>query len=234
MAEDSEVTSPPQASAPVDWAVVGAKASRPAPSVVLHDNAACYEVRNGWAWAHIFIRYGTARQHNGAPRYWVHVAIISDYGSFGYCWTHIGEDWRKFLAGLDMHYAMQKFMGAHFRVPLTGEEARARAKAIVLDGRRKQGWPKTVARTLWNAAEEAETDDGCSTFLRAWDNCSAGLFYSYELWDSRWDKVNPQAEGFWRDIWPHFAAALTPQDMGKRNGAEGDCEASPNPGADHV
>jgi hypothetical protein len=168
--------------------------------------ADCYTIRNGWAWAHLFVRHGISQEER--PRHWVNVACISDYGSFGYCWTHIGEDWRAFLCGLDMHYAMQKFMGERFRVPLTGDEAQAKARGLVIDGRRRQGWSKAVARELWEAALRAEPYDGCAAFLRDWDSESAGLFYSHELWDGRWDKVNPQAEGFWSEVWPHFTQAL--------------------------
>lgn len=171
-------------------------------TVRLHE-ATCYEVRDGWAWAHIFVRNGTS-----GDRHWVHLSAICDYGSLGYCWTHIGEDWRSFLRGLDKHYAGQKLWGERFRVPLDGREAQAKALALILDGRRKQGWEKADARTLYDAAKEAEPDEGCQAFFRDWDGLSGGLFYRMELWDARWDKINPQAEGFWADIWPHFIAAL--------------------------
>jgi hypothetical protein len=173
---------------------------------VTTSDATCYTVRNGWAWAHIFVRHGV--EQGERPRHWVHVATISDYGSFGYCWSHIGEDWRAFLSGLDMHYAMQKFMGEHFRVPLSGIDAQEKGRALVLQDRRDRGLDKADARTLYDAANEADTDDGCRAFLRDWDQRSYGLFYAREYWDGRWDTVNPQALGFWREVWPHFVAAL--------------------------
>ncbi len=176
--------------------------------VLTAEAATCYTIRNGWAWAHIFVRHGVGQTGSGDPRGWVHVAVISDYGSFGYCWTHIGgTPWVEFLTNLDMHYAMQKMLGERFRVPLSGSEALDRALPLIIDNRRN-GMSKADARELFDAAKEAETCDGVQAFLRDWDDRSGGLFYRHELWDSRWDKVNPQAEGFWRDIWPHFLTAI--------------------------
>lgn len=169
--------------------------------------ATCYAVQNGWAWAQIFVRHGIAKA-NDRDRHWVHVAVISDYGSFGYCWSHIGADWRRFLSDLDMHYAMQKFMGERFRVPLDGDEAQTKARALILRDRREGNLDKADARTLWDAALTAEPYDGCAAYLRSWDYLSDGLFYAREYWDCRWDKVNPQASGFWEQIWPHFVETL--------------------------
>lgn len=171
--------------------------------------ATCYTVRNGWAWAYIFVRHGTSHDRpSGDARHWVHVSVISDYGEFGYCWSHIGEDWRAFLSGLNFGYAMRKMLGARLDVPLDVDEAFEKAKAIVLRYRRGQSLDRKDARALFDAIEDSSGADDCRDFLRRWDDNSGGLFYRYELWDCRWDKPNPQAEGFWSEIWPHFCAAL--------------------------
>ncbi|PZQ59254.1 MAG: hypothetical protein DI570_16470 [Phenylobacterium zucineum] len=182
------------------------------PSVTEHP-ATCYTVRNGWAWAHIFVRHGTSKGElsTGGDRHWVHVSVLSDFGEFGYCWSHIGEDWRKFLANLDLHYAMNKMLGPRFRVPLGIEEADAKGRQLILQGRRENNLTTEDARKLWDGLKEAETDEGLDHFLRDWDRGSGGLWYAQQWWDYRWDKVNPQAEGFWEKVWPHFVAHLTEQ-----------------------
>jgi len=169
-----------------------------------------YTVRNGWAWAHVFVDHGVAKAalSNGGDRHWVNVSIISDYGSFGYSWTHIGGDWREFLSGLDMHYAMNKMMGERFRVHLDGEEAAAHARTLVLDDRRQGSISKVDARDLWDGIDVADKDDGGRAFFRSWDSWSNGKPYEREYYMDRWDKVNPQAEGFWSEIWPLFAARI--------------------------
>lgn len=192
--------------------------SEPSAAVRVHP-AECYEVRNDWAWAYVFVRHGVGQMLDGSPRHWVHVSTISDYGSFGYCWTHIGDDWRKFLAGLDLHYAMNKMLGSRFRVPLDIHEAEARGRETILLSRRENSLDREDARKLWDGLIDADRHGGLDQFLRDWDRCSGGLWYAHEFWDHGWDKVNPQAEGFWQEIWPHFVAALSPTPSAEGGGA---------------
>jgi hypothetical protein len=196
--------------------------------------AECYEIRNGWAWAHIFVRHGTAPEMGrDGVRHWVHLSIISDYGEFGYCWSHIGEDWRRFLSGLDMHYAMNKMLGARFRVPLTIDEAEQYGRQTIIQYRREGSLDADDARKLWDGLTDADRDADLGTFLRDWDRCSEGRWYAHDWWDHRWDKVNPQAEGFWRDIWPHFVRELAqqaetpPQPTGDCTGGRTGCSVGP-------
>lgn len=187
----------------------------PAPAVktsVARVSAACYVIHHGWAWAHIFIRDGAAG-YNETLRNWVEVSVISDFGEFGFCWSHIGPGhWADFLVSLDFDYAMNKMMGARFRVPLDLAEATAKARADVLDQRRQTALTQSDARLLWDAIDPAAHLDGdARDFLRAWDGFSDGAMYRCEMFDGRWDKPNPQAVGFWAEIWPVFTAAIAPK-----------------------
>jgi hypothetical protein len=192
-----------------DAQVTAGLASEPSAAVSVSP-AECYTIRNNFAWAHLFVRHGTRAEDDGRACTWANVAVVSDYGSFGFCWTHIGSrPWQQFLAGLNFDYAMQKMMGARFRVPLSGEEARDKARAVVLDLRRTRQLSDDEARDLWNAIEDCQEAANGHEFLRDWDDASAGMVYRHELWDGLWDKVNPEAEGFWAKLWPHFIAAIS-------------------------
>lgn len=186
------------------------EATSPPPSVTVAP-ATCYTVRNGWAWAHLFVRHGVRQETDGRATSWAHVSVVSDYGSFGFCWTHMGpRTWHEFLAGLSFGYAMQKFMGAGFRVPMPPHDAANKARRLVLEARRN-GISAEAARTLFDAVEAAETaDDEDGSFLRAWDRHSGGAMYRHELYDADWTQPSPQAIGFWAEIWPHFIAAIQP------------------------
>lgn len=173
--------------------------------------ATCYTVRNGWGWANIYVRHGQGKCADESPRYWVELVVNSDYGSFGFMWTHIGENWGSFLSDLDMHYAMNKLMGERFEVELTGEEALEHARGLILEERRQGSIDKAYARDLWDSADLADTDSGSPAFFRSWDNWSDGKAYEREYHVDRWKKVNPQAEAFWKDIWPHFVAEIRPK-----------------------
>jgi len=170
-------------------------------------DVACYTVRNGFAWAYLFVRSGTGETGTGEPRGWVHVSVLSDYGSFGYCWSHIGSSpWWEFLADLDFEYAMRKMMGARYDVALNLDAACAKVREVVIERRRDGGMSREDARALWDALPSCDE----STFLADLDHHSGGRMYRHELWDLRWTEPNPQARGFWEEIWPHFVAGIQP------------------------
>lgn len=168
--------------------------------------ATCYTIRNGWSWAHIFMRHGMGETNDGHARGWVHVSVISDFGSFGYCWSHTGNTpGPKFLGELSFDYAMRKMFGQAYDVPLCVDDMAKKVREIVLDARRQGSMPKDDARSLWDALPYCEDQ---ATFLRDLDDHSGGAMYRHELYDDRWTEPNPQARGFWADIWPHFLEAL--------------------------
>ncbi len=172
------------------------------------DDVSCFTVRNGFAWAHIFVRHGMGETGKGDPRGWVHVSVLSDYGSFGYCWSQIGsEPWWEFLADLDFEYAMRKMLGQHFEVPLDIDACREKAKRFVIERRRERSMSREDARELWNAMWWC---DDALTFLADLDRQSGGAMYRHEMWDMRWTEPSPQARGFWEEIWPHFIAGIRP------------------------
>lgn len=175
---------------------------------VTQSDATCYTVRNGFAWAHIFVRHGVGETNAGDPRGWVNVSILSDYGSFGYCWSHIGgRPWQKFLREVGFDYAMQKMMGDRFKVPMDLHSAGNKVREIVIDGRRNGSMSKDDARALWDALDYC---DDQASFLRDLDEHSSGAMYRNELFYSNWEEANPQAVGFWREIWPHFLDVIDP------------------------
>ncbi len=183
-------------------------ASRPGHSVSVPNAAPsleCRTIRNGFYWAHIFVQEGCGKLNDGSPRHWANVAILSDFGTFGYCWTHMGEPWPEFCRDLDFHYAMGKLAGRHFYEPLDIDECRIKTREIVLERRRTDCMTKEDARALWDALL-----DCCeaSTFLADLDRLSDGAMYREELWDARWEQPSASARGFWSEIWPHYLAAI--------------------------
>lgn len=191
---------------PAEAGTLAADAPPPPPAV---NPAACFDVHNGWAWAHIFIRDGSAG-YGETLRNWVEISVVSDFGEFGFCWSHIGPShWADFLGELDFDYAMKKMMGPRARVPLDLAEATAKARADILEHRRRTALTREDARALWDAIDlAADLDGDARDFLRAWDDFSDGAMYRCEMFDGRWDKPNPQGVGFWTEIWPVFTAAI--------------------------
>lgn len=174
------------------------------------ESAACYLIRNGLPWAEIYVRHGMGKTGAGDPRGWVNVSVISDFGSFGYCWSHIGATpWHEFLATLDFDYAMNKFLSGKHRVSVDGHEAQRRAHAHVLRLRRERTLSKDQASALYHGATTADPDQGLSVFLSDWGRESGEPFHRFEMWSYDWKMESPAARGFWSDIWPLFVAEIT-------------------------
>lgn len=176
----------------------------------VHKTAAtCYRVINGFSWAEIYLRQGhEPATDQRTARYWVHMSVVSDYGNFGYCWSHIGANWREFLARLDFHYAMNKFMGPHFEEPMAFDDAVKQARALIADRRKQGAMSKEDARDLYDGLRTLDPDHPREAFLQQWDQASGGAMYRHEFWDNRWKSISPQAKAFWADIWPAFIAQL--------------------------
>jgi hypothetical protein len=181
-----------------------ASASSPKASI---PNAAleCRTIRNGFYWAHIFVQSGVVTMNNGSPRHWANVAILSDFGTFGYCWTHMGKPWPEFCRDLNFDYAMGKLAGRNFYQPLDLDQCVEKTKSIILDRRRHDCMAKEDARALWDALPYC---DSGHTFLADLDRYSDGAMYREELWDCRWEHPSAAVRGFWNEIWPHYLAAL--------------------------
>ena len=165
----------------------------------------CRTIRNGLYWAHIFVKSGFGTLNDGSPRHWANVAILSDFGTFGYCWSHMGKPWPEFCRELDFHYAMGKLAGRQFYEPLSIDECRDKSREIIIERRRSGCMAKDDARALWDALPDCWE---ATTFLADLDRLSDGAMYREELWDARWEQPSSQARGFWNEIWPHYLDAL--------------------------
>lgn len=172
-----------------------------------------FDVRNGWEWGTILIRPLLGRA--GAE-----VLCNSSFGVYGYCWTHMGEDWRSFLADLEFDYAMGKMLGDRFYVPLEKHEFIAKMREV-LDDREAQyleSWGEVIPVHLvtdTEACREAlkfidEHHDGCppDRLFGEFDELAGGIPYRLELYDYKLTKPCPQARAFWDKIWTPFAERL--------------------------
>jgi hypothetical protein len=118
----------------------------------------------------------------------------------------MGGDATWFLSKVGKSYLLGKLWGARREV-FDGEEAILDARRIILRQRRARDISAAMARERWEALEDAA--------------CNSEVEWHELVTDNDWLWVrllegsgplgqvpNPQAEGFYRDLWPSFIAQL--------------------------
>src|SRR4051812_17884112 len=95
------------------------------------------------------------------------LGVFSDYGNYAYHWTHFGDDFKKFLAGLDWDYLYGKLMQLRDARVYDGEATlqkvlgRARLGLLVREAHAAARCPGLRRRS--HAAQHFETHLGAST-----------------------------------------------------------------------
>lgn len=174
------------------------------------EKADCYIVRNSGEWARIFLIGGQREMHDGSGNHWWGtITVNSSFGSWGHTFSSMDRPLEEFLSSLDMHYLMGKFMGGALR----GFDQEATSKELrrkVCRWRRRQLESPPHLRELYDEIVELDGDihSDSNTYFTVLRERAGTLFYKRELWESERTSVNPQAEGFWKEIWPSFIEHL--------------------------
>jgi hypothetical protein len=188
------------------------------PPRVSNTEARRFVVHHGWAWAHIFVSHGVRHREPMAYEWhtqedleitWVSVSANSDYGCYGFVWSHCGHQvaWSDFLARIGFDYAMNKMAGDRFRTWKRGADLANQAKRLVLDVRRQNGCTKDEARELWDDIPDPDHYPG-PAFYTEWERSNSDV-YRFEFYESDWEEVNPQVQGFWDKCWIPFVDQLS-------------------------
>lgn len=168
-----------------------------------------YQVRDGFAWANIYVRTAKIKDEGNRCRTLIEVVSNSDYGVFGFCWGYASGDWRVWLSDLDFHYAMGKMAMGRFQQPMSIESCIENARRIIRERRADGGMSAGDGHKLRDVLYRHVFEWGAEAFLRELDEETGGLVVHHQLYDHRWEEVSPQARGFWDRIWVPFAASLT-------------------------
>lgn len=166
--------------------------------------AESYYIRSSdaFSWAYVFVKTGKRTENEE----WITVSVVSDFGNFGYAWTHVGASGKRFLTEISFEYAMEKFLGERFRVFDKDKTVQA-LREHVIDRRRNGTWKKSDARELWDLVSEAQSCSFEHEFFRGIEEGS-DYFWRDSLYEMRRTSPCPQAVGFWKFIWPEFVRAL--------------------------
>jgi hypothetical protein len=143
-------------------------------------------VRENGSWCRL-LWHEIGRDTKGQIAATVH--IMSDYGSWSYTWSCIGDQSvEAFLASLDSHYLGKKMMGSSFLVH-DDERTQAAIKQHILESRLDGSMDKDDARSEFNLLDDY-----------------AGGDIDFREWMSNTDLCEPWEHGRKKadDCWSHF------------------------------
>jgi hypothetical protein len=164
--------------------------------------AQCYHVSNGYDGASIFLRYWP-RDDGGSSGY---ISVVGSFGCFGHYFGNTGGDFRDFLCGCDKWYLSGKFFGTEARVFDSDKTAEA-LKRLVIERRRDGSIERDEAREMFDAVKDADGYNSEEAFFMFLSD-RFPKFYQWEIYGLGERVMNPQAEGFFSDIWPGFVAEM--------------------------
>lgn len=188
--------------------------------------AEVYQVRNNGEWATIVIRPWADPGPDGTVHHCGELLINSTYGTWSHYWSAAGKNFKAFLAGLDYSYLMGKLLGTN----LTVYDPKATIndlKLKVLERRQRRALSNEQARWIYSEIEdrrelmERSTEAFCEACgdiqLDAKSLTERRLMASADreledLFSDPWYRTqtrdNPQAVGFWKELWPEVAEML--------------------------
>lgn len=196
-------------------------------SVTKTTGADVYSVRAGHEWATIVVREWADTEADGKQRHRGEILINSSFGSWSQFWGAPGCRFKKFLLQISMDYAFGRFMQRDQLDEYDGDATvRSLRKRMVL-ARKERRISKATAAWLRDQINdqierlERNVDgfvDGCCSILNDADKCWSPPEVRRDIddlrdllgepWYSTETRTNPQATGFWREIWPEFTQAL--------------------------
>lgn len=176
--------------------------------LVPSDHPDVYQVRTDGEWGTFVLRHGQRQDARGTA-YWCELIAATSFGTVSHHWSSMGQPAAKFLPRLERDYALGKLWGSGDRV-FDADATLRYIKQEITKQRRAGEIDAEEARERWdnlpeyldNEHELAQLADDCDWL---WQGLSEGDYVQ--------QKINPQAEGFWRYLWPRFLEqlAVTPE-----------------------
>ncbi len=188
-------------------------------SVTKSTDAEVYAVLKNYECATIMLRCWSRPDHVGTEhartRYCGEILIHSSFGSWGNTGTACGKPFKLFLLDADFGYVFTKFMGTKLQV-WDGEASVASLRRRVLEWRRSREIPSAAGRELLDAIDsysselESSSHEFVECVYRIADDLGLPSIRSLlsEPWELTETQPDPQAVGFWRELWPEFCTAL--------------------------
>lgn len=165
----------------------------------------CYRLREGGERATICLKGYHLIQED---RHGVELLLNSGYGTFSYHWSHCGEEYRKFLIGLDKAYLLGKLVPSADLIMYDNEATVRDLRRHILTMRREWQVTDSVARELWDETIDLDSFLSADEFLRACRDCEALTVHIQDIYEFCRTRRHPRYDRFWETVWLPFTATL--------------------------
>jgi len=176
-------------------------------SSVTKSQADVFHVRteNG-EYATIFIQHGAHSSNTvSAGGFWGRIAVLSSFGTYSSYWGACGNEFPRFLAGLNFDYAM-KNMTDYKHLEFDKDASIINVKREIINDRRN-GEPKELMREAWDSLVTMQDWDSRDLFIRELMDSGCRYFNECCEWATV-DRYRSDCVGFWEQIWPLFIGEL--------------------------
>lgn len=165
-----------------------------------------YTVRtaNG-EWGTVFVDGWTAPPVAGEtePRYGGHFSAVTTFGQYGATWTHCGMPFKQFLVGLERDYFMSKAAPQGKYREFDRQATLEGLRAALFEARRHTDIDRADARAIFDGLRALDDGDGGpSDLVRSLYDIRELRRLTQEPYEFLRERMDPQAEGFWRHLWP--------------------------------
>lgn len=186
-------------------------------------DALCIVVRNQGEYGAFFVRENKAKRNNESNYYQCELTIQSSFGNVGYYWNAMANPAAMFFDRTESDYILGKLWGDKLHLFCGDSTIKQLKRQLFRDIRCGD---VHNSREIYNALNEigvgasdaremyedmcfnAEYDDGRKALLEWLPNPA-------EIeWGTR---INPQADGLWRVLWPEFVKALNEEALRPRD-----------------
>lgn len=170
------------------------------------DSVRFISVRENGEWGSFFVRSGITTRADDNPHHWCELTANTSFGCVGHYWSHMGRPAPEFLAKIGKDYLIDKLWGLESEV-FDGDQALTDARCLVLDDRRHDCLSREEARDRWDELAN-ESWYGEADFIGFVYRCDWLYQHLVEGGGPIGKVPNPQAEGFWKYLWPGFIRQL--------------------------
>lgn len=162
-------------------------------------------VRANGEYGDFYLLEGSEPAADGRTRHWCQLTCNTAFGVVGHTWCSMGMPAARFLSKISKDYALDKLWALNTEV-YDEDTARTNMQKYLVKRRREDGISSDRARELW---DDLKTED------LSFEHCLIQFVYGDAFWQDafgsdtpRYKIRNPQAEGFWKTLWPSFLAGL--------------------------
>ncbi|ASK91834.1 MULTISPECIES: hypothetical protein [Xanthomonas] len=174
----------------------------------MRETATCFTIAANGEHGRFYLTEGNEPDRRGGTTYWCVLVCHTTFGTVGHTWNSMGGPASWFLGKIGRDYAIGKLWGAQSQI-FCGEKAVADIRRLIIDDRRQGEVSRDEARDRYDVLRDGiDSESHLGMLVEREDWLYESLLYG----GHQIGKVdNPQALGFWQNLWPAFIAELTTQ-----------------------